>query len=42
MALKAVGAVNKVLTLYSDITLQKAPGSGVPTGFPSNTIVVQP
>ena len=42
IALNAVGAVNKVLTLYSEIILQKAPGSGVPTGFPSKTTVVHP
>ena len=30
------------LTLCSDITLQKTPASGVPTGFPSNNTVVHP
>ena len=42
IALKAVGAVNRVFTLYSEITLQKDPGSGVPTGFPSKINVVHP
>jgi hypothetical protein len=28
--------------LYSSIMRQKAPSSGVPTGFPSYIIVVQP
>ena len=42
IALIAVGAVNKDFTLCSDITLQKTPASGVPTGFPSKRIVVQP
>ena len=35
-------AVNKDLTSYSDIILQNTPASGVPTGFPSNKIVVHP
>ena len=42
IALKAVGAVKSDLTLYSDIILQNVPASGVPTGLPSNNIVVQP
>ena len=42
IALIAVGAVKRDLTLCSDTTLQKTPASGVPTGFPSNIIVVQP
>ena len=42
IALKAVGAVKRTLTLYSDIILQKVLASGVPIGFPSNSIVVQP
>ena len=40
IALKAVGAVNKDLIFYSEISLQKTPASGVPTGFPSNRTVV--
>ena len=42
MARNAVGAVNIALTLYSAITRQNAPGSGVPTGLPSYSTVVQP
>ena len=42
IALKAVGAVNKDLTLQSDMIFQKAPASGVPTGLPSNKTVAQP
>ena len=42
IALKAVGAVNNDFILCSDITLQKTPASGVPTGLPSNKTVVQP
>ena len=42
MARKAVGAVNKALTPCWEMTRQKAPGSGVPTGFPSYTMVVAP
>ena len=42
IALKAVGAVNKDFTLYSEIIFQKAPASGVPTGFPSKSTVVHP
>ena len=42
IALIAVGAVNKDFTLYSDIILQNTPASGVPTGLPSNKIVVHP
>ena len=34
--------VKKTFTLYSSITLQKAPASGVPTGFPSYKTVEQP
>ena len=41
-ALNAVGAVNKTLTLYSEIILQKVPASGVPIGLPSNKTEVQP
>ena len=41
-ARKAVGAVNIVLTLYSEITLQNDPGSGVRTGFPSYIMVAHP
>jgi hypothetical protein len=37
-----VGAVNSDATLCSSITRQKVPASGVPTGLPSNTIVVAP
>jgi hypothetical protein len=35
MPRKAVGAVKSVQTPCSEITLQNAPASGVPTGFPS-------
>ena len=42
IALKAVGAVKKVFTLYSSIIRQKVPASGVPTGFPSKRTVVFP
>ena len=42
IALIAVGAVNIVRTLCSDITRQKVEASGVPTGLPSNNTVVQP
>ena len=42
IALIAVGAVNKDFTLCSEITLQKTPASGVPTGLPSNNTVVHP
>ena len=42
IALNAVGAVNKDLIFYSEIILQNTPGSGVPTGFPSNNTVVHP
>jgi hypothetical protein len=42
MARKAVGAVNSALTPCSAMTRQKAPASGVPTGLPSNSTVVQP
>ena len=42
IALKAVGAVKRDLTLYSEIILQNSPASGVPTGLPSNKTVVQP
>ena len=42
IARKAVGAVNIVETLCSDITLQNCPASGVPTGLPSYNTVVQP
>ena len=42
MARKAVGAVNSAEMPWSAITRQKVPASGVPTGLPSNTTVVQP
>ncbi len=42
IARNAVGAVNIDFTLYSSIIRQKAPASGVPTGFPSYMMVVQP
>ena len=42
IARKAVGAVNKLFTLCSEMTLQNVPGSGVPTGLPSNRTVVHP
>ncbi len=42
MARKAVGAVNRAFTPCSAMTLQNAPGSGVPTGLPSYRIVVHP
>ncbi|EWM35710.1 hypothetical protein D043_4095B, partial [Vibrio parahaemolyticus EKP-021] len=42
IARKAVGAENKASTLYSSHTRQNAPGFGVLTGLPSNSIVVQP
>ena len=42
IARKAVGAVNRTLTLCSAITRQKAPASGVPTGLPSYRTVVLP
>ena len=42
IALIAVGAVKRDLTLCSEIILQKTPASGVPTGFPSNKTVVHP
>ena len=35
IARMAVGAVNNAFTPYSATTRQNAPGSGVPTGFPS-------
>ena len=35
MARNAVGAVNSATALCSEITRQKAPASGVPTGLPS-------
>ena len=38
----AVGAVNRAFTPYSEITRQKAPASGVPTGLPSYRMVVHP
>ncbi len=34
MARNAVGAVNSVAQWYSEMTRQKAPASGVPTGLP--------
>ncbi|OIQ70141.1 hypothetical protein GALL_482520 [mine drainage metagenome] len=42
MARKAVGAVKNEVTLWFWITRQKVPASGVPTGLPSNTMVVLP
>ena len=42
IALNAVGAVNNVLTLFFSTTPQNAPASGVPTGFPSYKMEVQP
>ena len=42
IARKAVGAVNIAFTPCCEITRQNAPASGVPTGFPSYRIVVQP
>ena len=41
-ARKAVGAENKTFTLYSSTTRQKAPASGVRTGFPSYNTVEHP
>ena len=38
----AVGAVNSAATPCSAITRQNAPASGVPTGLPSYSTVVQP
>ena len=35
IARNAVGAVKSARTLCCEITRQKAPGSGVPTGLPS-------
>src|SRR5262249_16971081 len=42
IARNAVGAVNSVFTPWSAMTRQNAPGSGVPTGLPSYSTVVQP
>ena len=42
IALKAVGAVKRDFTLYSEIIFQNAPASGVPIGLPSNKTVVHP
>ena len=42
IARKAVGAVKSVFALCCEITRQKAPASGVPTGLPSYRIVVFP
>ena len=42
IARNAVGAVNITRTSCSEMIRQKVPGSGVPTGLPSNTIVVFP
>lgn len=42
IARRAVGAVNKVLTLYSSTTRQKVDAFGVPTGLPSKSTVVAP
>src|SRR5256884_9634179 len=41
-ARNAVGAVNRTRTWCWEITRQNAPGSGVPTGFPSYRTVVLP
>ncbi len=41
-ALSAVGAVNSATAPVSAITRQNAPASGVPTGLPSYSTVVQP
>jgi hypothetical protein len=38
----AVGAVKKLFTPWRAIVRQKVPGSGVPTGLPSNSTVVAP
>jgi hypothetical protein len=42
MARMAVGAVKSTFTLCCSITRQKVPASGVRTGLPSNSTVVQP
>ena len=42
IARNAVGAVNSATTPWSAITRQNAPASGVPTGLPSYSTVVQP
>ncbi len=42
MARRAVGAVKSTFTWWSSMTLQNAPASGVPTGFPSYITVVAP
>ena len=42
IARNAVGAVKKTRTSCSSMTRQKAPASGVPTGFPSYMTEVQP
>ena len=42
MARNAVGAVNSATALWSDITRQNAPASGVPIGLPSYMIEVAP
>lgn len=42
MARKAVGAVNMVVTRYSEAMRQKVLASGVPTGLPSRRMVVAP
>ena len=42
IARNAVGAVKRVGTLCCSMIRQKVPASGVPTGFPSKRIVVQP
>jgi len=42
IARNAVGAVKRTETPCCEMTRQNAPGSGVPTGFPSYRIVVQP
>ena len=42
IARNAVGAVNMTRTSCSEMIRQNVPGSGVPTGLPSNTMVVFP
>ena len=42
MARRAVGAVLRILTLYSSRILQNVPASGVPTGLPSKSTVAAP
>ena len=42
MARKAVGAVLRTLTLYSERSRQNVPALGVPTGLPSKRTVLAP